>query len=115
MQASRWILGAMTLLCALALPAATQTQVRVEKDVEYLGPGRAEKCDLYLPLDPKPGQRFPAVVIIHGGGFTGGDKAAAREQNIGTTLALNGYVGMSINYVLAAPGRPVWPQNLHDC
>jgi acetyl esterase/lipase len=57
------------------------------------------------------------VVIIHGGGWSGGEKRAAREINIGTTLALNGYVGMSIDYVLANsehPG-PTWPQNLHDC
>jgi len=59
------------------------------------------------------------VVIIHGGGWTGGDKGAAREINIGTNLALNGYVGLSINYVLASTNKAVskatWPQNLHDC
>jgi acetyl esterase/lipase len=31
-------------------------------------------------------------------------------------LVRNGYVGMSIEYVLAAKGRPpAWPQDLHDC
>jgi len=109
------VLAAIGIVLSLRLPAATQTTVRVEKDVEYLEPGRAEKCDLYLPAPATNGKRFPAVVIIHGGGFTGGDKGAKREQNIGTTLALNGYVGMSINYVLAAPGKPAWPQNLYDC
>ena len=90
---------------------------RTEHDVDFLGTGRKEKADLYLPSEAKPGQKFPAVVIIHGGGWAGGDKRAAREINIGTTLALHGYVGMSINYVLANedhPG-PTWPQNLHDC
>ncbi|HRH94755.1 MAG TPA: alpha/beta hydrolase [Prosthecobacter sp.] len=90
---------------------------RTEHDVDFLGAGRKEKADLYLPSEAKPGQKFPAVVIIHGGGWAGGDKRAAREINIGTTLALHGYVGMSINYVLANedhPG-PTWPQNLHDC
>jgi len=57
----------------------------------------------------------PAVVIIHGGGFTGGHRDAAREQNIGGTLARHGYVGMSIDYLLADLGRPSWPQNLFDC
>lgn len=91
--------------------------VRTEHDVDYLGGGRKEKADLYLPANPQPGQKFPGVVIIHGGGWSGGEKRAAREINIGTTLALNGYVGMSIDYVLANsehPG-PTWPQNLHDC
>jgi acetyl esterase/lipase len=55
------------------------------------------------------------VVIIHGGGFIGGDKAAAREFNIGTTLSLHGYVAMSVNYALASKGNPSWPKNLQDC
>lgn len=69
-----------------------------EDDVAYLPPGRAEKADLYLPAKRAKNVRSPAVLIIHGGGWTGGDKGAAREFNIGTNLALNGYVGMSINY-----------------
>ena len=83
--------------------------------MEYLGPGRAERLDLYMPAIAKPGVRFPGVVIIHGGGWLAGDKGASREQNIGTTLARAGYVCASINYVLAAPGRPTWPRNLRDC
>ena len=92
---------------------------RIEKDIAYLAPDRKEKADLYLPTATPAGARRPAVVIIHGGGWTGGDKGAAREINIGTNLALNGYVGLSINYVLASTnfnaGKPTWPQNLHDC
>ena len=102
------------VLAALSGPVAA-ADVRVEKDVPYLGPDRAEKADLYLPAGDGPRPR-PAVVIIHGGGWTGGDKGARREQNIGTTLAAHGYVGMSVNYVLQTPdGPPVWPRNLHDC
>jgi acetyl esterase/lipase len=59
--------------------------------------------------------RSPAVVIIHGGGWTSGDKAMQREFNIGTNLALNGYVGLSINYVLSDKNQKTWPQNLYDC
>ena len=56
------------------------------------------------------------MLIIHGGGWTGGDKGAARELGIGTTLAENGYVGLSINYLLSNEAhRVTWPQNLHDC
>lgn len=89
--------------------------VALERDVAYLPPDRDEKADLYLPAERKPGVRAPAVLIIHGGGWTGGDKGAAREINIGSTLALNGYVALSINYALAEEGRVTWPQNLHDC
>jgi len=54
-------------------------------------------------------------VIIHGGGWWTGDKAKNREQNIGTTLAANGYVCISINYILATKEVPTWPENLYDC
>lgn len=105
------------LLVALAAIAtgADPEDFRIERNVAYLPEGRTEKADLYLPLTIPKGGRVPAVVIIHGGGFTGGKRDAARELNIGGTLARNGYIGMSIDYVLAAPNKPVWPRNLSDC
>ena len=75
--------------------------VTIQENVRYLPPERTETADLYLPTRRAKQVRSPAVVIIHGGGWTGGDKSAAREFNIGTNLALNGYVAISINYVLA--------------
>lgn len=113
----RLLLLCLGLLSTAAL-VANESDVRIEHDVDYLGLDREEKADLYLPANPKAEDRFPAVVIIHGGGWSGGDKGADREINIGTTLALNGYVGMSINYLLAGKGdrkTGSWPQNLYDC
>jgi len=103
------------LVVAATLRATDPTDIRIEREVPYLGAERSEQADLYLPPEIPPGQRVPAVVIIHGGGFTGGHRDAARELNIGSTLARNGYVGMSIDYALADIGRPIWPQNLFDC
>jgi acetyl esterase/lipase len=96
-------------------PASPPEGVIINKDVAYLPAERKEKADLYLPAKRGKDVRSPAVVIIHGGGWSGGDKGAKREFNIGTTLALHGYVGMSINYALASKGKPTWPGNLHDC
>jgi acetyl esterase/lipase len=90
-------------------------RVLVERNVRYLADGRDEKADLYVPLQRSAQTLSPAVVLIHGGGWTGGKRDAARERNIGTTLALNGYVGMSIDYRLATEATPSWPQNIHDC
>src|SRR5579871_1080194 len=52
--------------------------VRVEQNIVYLSPDRKEKMDIYLPADAKPGDTFPCIVDIHGGGFTGGDKSDRR-------------------------------------
>src|SRR5947209_1011494 len=61
-------------VCLLGTPALTAAQeVRIEKDIAYLGTDRAEKLDLYAPAKVEKGQLFPGIVIIHGGGFTGGD------------------------------------------
>lgn len=113
----------LLLACiARALPAQDQKPtespaVRIEKGIAYLPADRAELADLYLPPLFEEGKKYPGVVIIHGGGWTGGKRDAAREINIGTTLASHGYVCLSIDYLLHDPksDKPCWPQNLHDC
>jgi acetyl esterase/lipase len=121
------IFFALPVVLAVAFPLGVRGQeavkaqpvpppgVTVRYDLPYLGEGRKETADLYVLTKRAKDVRSPAVVIIHGGGWTGGDKAAAREFNIGTNLALNGYVAISINYVLATKDKATWPQNLHDC
>jgi acetyl esterase/lipase len=94
------------------LPPAP-TGMTIEQDIAYLPADRQEKLDLYLPKDRAATVRSPAVLIIHGGGWSGGDKAAGREFNIGITLAKAGYVCASVNYQMEAGKR--WPTNLHDC
>lgn len=93
--------------------AAAPAGVTIERDVTYLSPDRAEKLDLYLPSDRPAGTRAPGIVIIHGGGWSGGSKSAAREFNVGTTLAKAGYVCASIEYRLEKTNR--WPTNVWDC
>lgn len=84
----------------------------LERDLAYLEPNREEKLDLYYPADRGKDVRSPGIVIIHGGGWTGGDKGARREYNIGTTLAAAGYVCVSVEYY---KGKDRWPTNLFDC
>lgn len=84
-------------------------------DLAFLGPDRKEKLDLYLPNGPDRSDR-PAVVFIHGGGFTGGDKAEYRSASVSADLARAGYVVVSCNYVLGPKTKEgVWPQNIADC
>ena len=117
-----------TIVIALVMQSAitglaseSDSGVRVTFDIAYLPKERKEKMDLYLPTSIGPASR-PAILIVHGGGWFGGDKAAGREQNIGNTLAKHGYVCASINYALAEKTdrlddrlEQVWPNNLHDC
>ena len=103
------------LLFSLVLSStalAAEPAIKIERDVPFLAPGRAEKLDVYLPAPPPAGKLSPAVVWIHGGGWKGGDKGEARGTGICTTLANAGYVAISINYKIG-PGS--WPTNLLDC
>lgn len=108
------ILRALALLGVLLTSfrlSAADSAVRVLTDVSFLAPGRAEKLDVYLPASPAAGKLSPAVVWIHGGGWTGGTKNEARAKEICTTLVNAGYVALNIDYKL---GDGAWPTNLHD-
>jgi dipeptidyl aminopeptidase/acylaminoacyl peptidase len=61
----------------------------------------ALKLDLYQPTGDTVTQR-PALVWVHGGGFTSGDKSSGRAR--GAFYARLGYVVVSINYRLLSPG-----------
>ena len=104
------------LCAAFSGPVFAQTgEITVLSDVPYLAPDRTEKLDIYLPPgadDAKSPTRFPGIVLIHGGGWTGGSKSAAREKEEGPVLARAGYVCVSIDYRLTAQNR--WPTNIYD-
>ena len=104
--------GFLPLLAAEA-PIPGSDRVEFRGDVPFLAPGRSETLDLYLPKNRKPGEKSPAVLLIHGGGWKEGDKRQAREIEFGTTLAENGFVAASVNYALRSAGR--FPINLQDC
>ncbi|MFT5466412.1 MAG: acetyl esterase/lipase [Verrucomicrobiales bacterium] len=110
--------AAILALASTAIGA--EPEIEIVKNVAFLGADRAQKLDLYLP--PDSGKPRPAILIVHGGGWHGGDKAAGREINIGTNLAKAGFVCASVNYVLAEKKesfvdnlRQVWPRNLQEC
>ena len=106
----------LALACCGGLMGAEPIyKVGFKENIQYLEDGRLEKLDLYYPMDAGEGARFPAVVIIHGGGWSGGEKQQGREANIGTNLARMGYVAASIDYMLSESNRPSWPTNIQDC
>lgn len=101
-----------------SLSAVWAGEIRIEKDIPFLGDGRTEKMDAYLPAEETK-RPVPAVIWIHGGGWISGSKSAKRELNICRTLAENGYAAFSIDYHLAdkdaGPEDAPWPRNIEDC
>ncbi|WP_170113231.1 alpha/beta hydrolase [Ahniella affigens] len=99
-----------------ALPSVDPLyQVVVESAIAY-GQGEVRTptpggknllLDLYRPVGANTtGERSPAVVIIHGGGFTGGTRTQAELATIARALAARGFVAVSIDYRLV-PDSPV--------
>jgi len=85
-------------------------------NLTFLPEGRRERLDLYVQYARDLKVRRPGVLFIHGGGFTGGDKAEYRSASVSADLARAGYVVVSCNYVLGPKDKPgVWPQNIADC
>ena len=120
MLKKRLFVLAATLISSLGLAEPVIHKVAVRENLEFLEPGRTERMDLYYPADPQPGEKFPGIVIIHGGGWTGGIRNAEREVNIGSNLARMGYVSISIDYRLATPANlkkygKTFPVNIQDC
>lgn len=70
--------------------------------------GRLLRARLYRRAHP--GQRCPAVVFVHGGGWAGGD--AQYHARHAQALAGRGYVTVAISYRLSVEAR--WPAALED-
>lgn len=71
----------------------------------------ATTADVYLPAGPPPAGGWPAVLVIHGGGWRSLDRgtmAASAER-----LARGGYAAINIDYRLVPAGR--YPAIVQDC
>jgi triacylglycerol lipase len=73
-------------------------------------------CDVYYPVPPQTETTgnpvsFPAVVLVHGGGWASGDKWAV--TNFARSLAEAGIVAMAINYRHAPQYK--FPTQVDDC
>ena len=64
----------------------------------------ALRLDLYKPPATDTQTMRPALVWVHGGGFSSGDKTNVVSVDVANTFAKKGYVVVSINYRLLGPG-----------
>ncbi len=91
-------------------PAADLAAVRVARDVPYAAPG-GDTLRLDLARPPGPGPH-PAVVLLHGGGWEGGDRGAMHDQM--RLLAARGYAAATVGYRLTRAPRNVFPAAVDD-
>jgi acetyl esterase/lipase len=86
--------------------------VTVTRDIGY-GPAERNLLDVFVANDAS-GLR-PVLMFVHGGGFTGGNKATPGSpfyDNVPLWAARNGLVGVNMTYRLA-PQHP-WPAGPED-
>lgn len=108
-QASRAV-GAQEPPASSPQPAAPN--VTVDKDVSYASvKGTNLQLDVYEPADRGNIVR-PAVLLIHGGGWTDLDKSTM--EAMGRFLARSGFVAFSVNYRLFHGKENQWPAQLDD-
>jgi acetyl esterase/lipase len=67
--------------------------------------------DLLLPT-PRPADKVPAVVYLHGGGWRAGERAVGLYPWCGPLLAAYGFVVANVTYRLS--DRAPFPAQLHD-
>lgn len=89
------------------LPAGVQSEL----DIAYAADSPAQTLDLYLPTATAAAPR-PAIVVVHGGGWRGGDKQRGQWARIPAQYASDGYVAISVNYRLT--GEAPWPAQIED-
>ncbi len=99
----------VTAILLIICTSAYASEFKVFEDRQYVlrstGPLRA---DIYQPQGKGP---FPAVVVIHGGGWDGGERSDMNR--FARELAANGFVAMNISYRLVP--EAIHPAQVEDC
>lgn len=94
-------------LPSVAAPSGT-TLYNFAHDLEYSGVNGPVKFDFYHPKDFLTKQNLPVFIWVHGGGWSGGDKADDRE--LAQKIAERGFIVLNVNYTLApAVSASIYP------
>ena len=90
-------------------PLRIDSSYQIRRDQVFTPPGwpAALLADVYVPEGEGP---FPAVLVIHGGGWESGDRAQVKA--LAERIARRGYVAVNTTYRLA-PGA-IFPAQLQD-
>ncbi|MEO6873735.1 MAG: alpha/beta hydrolase [Opitutaceae bacterium] len=96
----------------------TKEKITMTTEVFARPEGQELKLDFYAPLrreeekssDPGPRRGAPCLVVIHGGGWDGGDRTQLADWN--PRWAARGYAVAAIDYRLAP--HSIWPAQRQD-
>lgn len=89
----------------------TEGPVKAEKTMAYATvDGRELRMDVYTPRPPAAGTASPAIVVVHGGGWSSGDKGDA--SLFSGWLAEHGYAVFDIEY--RTTPQPNWKSATGD-
>jgi len=91
------------------------TATNTEKNLinESYGSHPQQKFDLYLPAN-RSAATTKTLILVHGGGWTGGDKADMVNVTNLIKQYLPDYAIANINYRLASVGNPAFPMQIDD-
>jgi acetyl esterase/lipase len=101
-----------TLLCAVTLDDLNQPTPARELVYKHVG-DRALKLHMFTPEGPAPARGRPALLWIHGGGWTGGSVESFFP--LARAFVSRGAVGFSLEYRLVAAGGPTVADAVADC
>ncbi len=111
------VAGLALVVAQTASAAEPPANVAVEKDITY-GKGGTEDLKLDLARPERAEGQLPAIVYIHGGGWSGG----ARKDYGGEIqeAAKRGYVAVTVGYRLTRPDKEgkakyPFPAQIEDC
>ncbi|HRD56843.1 MAG TPA: carboxylesterase family protein [Ferruginibacter sp.] len=78
------------------------------KEAERTQPTLTPKLDIYLPPNANTNKKQPLLIMIHGGGYSAGDKNA--WMNEAYTYSRAGYICATLNYRLTHKGSSPPPE-----
>lgn len=93
-----------------------ERRVSIIRDIVFEEtPDRPLRLDVYRPLTaPADGERlYPAVIVVHGGGWRHGDKGGYFAGH-NRYLAAQGYVVFDVQYRFTTTDSAPWPAQLDD-
>ncbi|HEX8334698.1 MAG TPA: alpha/beta hydrolase [Segetibacter sp.] len=83
--------------------------ISIQRDIVYTSIKQRElHLDVYYPKNKR--QKYPAVLLIHGGGWKSGDKS--QNEAMALQLASKGYVAVTAEYRLSTEAQ--YPAALYD-